>query len=62
MPNEVEVTSSNPPSPFLCGHVKKKKKKKIAKEKEKRERERIIYLEATFLGSYNHIAICYSWF
>jgi hypothetical protein len=24
-PYEVEVTSSNPPSPLLCGHVKKKK-------------------------------------
>jgi hypothetical protein len=26
MPHEAEVISSNPPSPLLCGHVKKKKK------------------------------------
>jgi hypothetical protein len=26
-PHEAEITSSNPPSPLLCGHVKKKKKK-----------------------------------
>jgi hypothetical protein len=28
--NEVVVTSSNPPSPLLCEHVKKKKKKKTS--------------------------------
>jgi len=27
MPNEAEVTSSNPPFSLFCGHVKKKKKK-----------------------------------
>jgi hypothetical protein len=27
-PYETEVTSSNPPSSLLCGHIKKKKKRK----------------------------------
>ena len=35
MSNEVNVISSNSPSSFLCGHVRKKKKKKKGGGREK---------------------------
>jgi hypothetical protein len=57
-PNEADVTSSNLPSPLLCGHVKKKKSKyrKIEKKKKKHyldsksnDFQKIIYIN--YIGS-----------
>jgi hypothetical protein len=50
MPYEMEITSSNPPSPLLCGHVKKK----TCKKKKKKSLDLPLYF---FLFS-PHMYIC----